>query len=58
MYSNNSTRVLFTGYAPIHFVCFEPLYRRLVASGFDVFVSGGLREKTADGTQYDERALL
>jgi len=41
-------RILFTGYAPVHFLCFEPLYRRLVSmlgGGVDVFVSGGIREE-------------
>jgi hypothetical protein len=22
-------RILFAGYAPVHFICFQPLYRRL-----------------------------
>ena len=38
-----SMSVLFTGYAPVHFLCFEPLYRRLrESSDFEVFLSGGL----------------
>ncbi len=46
--------VLFTGYAPVHFVCFRPLYDRLTAlDGVDVFVSGGLRSKTEQGFEYD-----
>jgi hypothetical protein len=41
-------RILFTGYAPVHFVCFQPLYRRLVASpGVEVYVSGGIRTPVA-----------
>jgi hypothetical protein len=40
------TKVIFTGYAPVHFVCFSPLYRYLSADPrFEVFVSGGLREE-------------
>ena len=54
----SSTRVLFTGYAPVHFVCFRPLYDRLVNDPqIDVCVSGGLRQKTAHGTLYDHRGL-
>ena len=35
-------RILFTGYAPVHFVCFRPLYQRLRRlKGVEVFLSGG-----------------
>jgi hypothetical protein len=35
-------RVLFTGYAPVHFVCFRPIYERLRRlPGVEVLVSGG-----------------
>src|ERR1051325_159607 len=55
---NNSFTVLFTGYAPVHFVCFRPLYQRLTADPqFDVFVSGGLRTKDGQCVNYDARAL-
>jgi CDP-glycerol glycerophosphotransferase (TagB/SpsB family) len=48
--SGRTTRVLFTGYAPVHFVCFKPLYDRLAElPGVEVHVSGGLRSKTDDG---------
>jgi hypothetical protein len=61
-------RMLFAGYAPVHFACFQPLYERLSAHpDVDVFVSGGLRSRTgsvvtAKGTKkavwaYDEKAL-
>jgi hypothetical protein len=50
--------VLFTGYAPVHFLCFRPIYERLIADGsFDVFVSGGLRTKGEDEVSYDARGL-
>jgi hypothetical protein len=43
-------RVLFTGYAPVHFVCFRPIYERLRRlPGVDVFVSGGQEAGGADG---------
>lgn len=51
-------RILFAGYAPVHFVCFRPLYEGLSAiPGVEVFVSGGERTKTADGYHYDEQAM-
>ena len=42
-------RILFAGYAPVHFVCFEPIYRRLMdMDDIQVEVSGG-READAEG---------
>ncbi len=63
-----SVRVLFSGHAPVHFACFQPLYERLCAHpGVEVFLSGGLRtqyrDKMPDGTKgkkkwrYDGSAL-
>ncbi|MGI8619104.1 MAG: CDP-glycerol glycerophosphotransferase family protein [Gemmatimonadaceae bacterium] len=35
-------RIVFAGYAPVHFVCFQPIYERLRRSrDIEVFVSGG-----------------
>ncbi len=35
-------RIVFAGYAPVHFVCFQPIYERLRRSrNVDVFLSGG-----------------
>ena len=35
-------RILFAGYAPVHFVCFLPIYRRLARmKGVELFLSGG-----------------
>ena len=43
------TRILFTGYAPVHFVCFQPVYERLRRlPGVEVFLSGG-REPGFEG---------
>ncbi len=40
-------RVLFTGYAPVHFVCFRPIYERLRrVPGVEVYVSGGREPQT------------
>lgn len=52
-------RILFTGYAPVHFVCFQPLYRLLAATpGLTVHVSGGLRSRNDDGeTVHDAGGL-
>ncbi|MCG8543165.1 MAG: CDP-glycerol glycerophosphotransferase family protein [Alphaproteobacteria bacterium] len=51
-------RVLFTGYAPVHFLCARPLYERLdeIAS-VDVYVSGGLRTKRNGDYAYDGPAM-
>jgi hypothetical protein len=46
-------RVLFTGYAPVHFACFRPLYDALLAHpGVDVAVSGGLRSRAHADDEY------
>ena len=51
-------KVLFTGYAPVHFVCFKPLFDQLrVTPGVDIYLSGGVRTKTEMGTKYDQQAL-
>ncbi len=37
------TRILFTGYAPVHFVCFRPLFEALQADpNIEMLVSGGV----------------
>jgi CDP-glycerol glycerophosphotransferase (TagB/SpsB family) len=42
-------RILFTGYAPIHFICFLPVYKRLVEDeNVEIFLSGGFRKKDGD----------
>ncbi len=52
-------RILFTGYAPVHFICFRPLFERLQRlPGVEVFLSGGLRSRTpGDPWSYDTPAL-
>lgn len=48
-------RILFTGYAPVHFVCFRPIYDRLRRlPGMEVFVSG---EGAGDAERPDAHAL-
>lgn len=54
-------RILFTGYAPVHFQCFKPLYDRLAANpGIELQVSGGTRSKSLNalgGYLYDHEAM-
>src|SRR3954447_1650194 len=53
------TRILFTGYAPVHFICFRPLFDALsVDPGVEVLLSGGIRHRDAEGVwQYDTPAM-
>lgn len=38
-------RVLFTGYAPVHFLCYRPVYERLASDErVELWLSGGFRE--------------
>jgi hypothetical protein len=49
--------VVFAGYAPVHFVCFQPIYRRLVRTpGVEVYLSGG-SDRDANGTVLDAATL-
>lgn len=50
-------QILFTGYAPVHFLCFKPLYDQLVARGADVFVSGGIRRSVDGAHRYNGPAM-
>jgi len=51
MVERKRARVLFCGYAPVHFVCFQPIYRRLSKINWiDVYFSEGERTKP-DGTE-------
>jgi hypothetical protein len=50
--------VLFTGYAPVHFACFRPLFERLwPMPGVDVRVSGGSRMMTPFVVRFDHEAM-
>ena len=49
MSESGRKRILFGGYAPVHFLCFEPVYRRLLEDDrVEVFLTGGFREKNGD----------
>ncbi|MDH5235092.1 MAG: hypothetical protein OEW77_09025, partial [Gemmatimonadota bacterium] len=51
-------RVLFAGYAPVHFICFQPLYERLRRlRDVDVVLSGGRDASEAGGTRLTARTL-
>ena len=51
---NQSVSILFSGYAPVHFVCFQPIYDQLhKMPGIEIFLSGGTRELTDKGIIYD-----
>lgn len=46
--------MLFTGYAPVHFACFRPLFEHLRdRDGVEVFVSGGTRTMGPFGVAFD-----
>ena len=54
-------RILFSGYAPVHFLCFKPLYDRLLRiPGTEVELSGGMRTKSPQapgGYLYDHELM-
>ena len=50
--------ILFAGYAPVHFLCFEPLYRRLLErDDVRITLSGGIRSGDKANLKYDAQAL-
>ena len=58
MKTTEQTSVLFAGYAPVHFVCFRPVYEALKRSPqFKVVLSGGLRSEVDGVLRYDLDAL-
>ncbi len=51
---SEAKRILFAGYAPVHFLCFLPLYERLRQDRrVEVFLSGGFRRKSAGEVSYE-----
>jgi CDP-Glycerol:Poly(glycerophosphate) glycerophosphotransferase len=54
-------RILFTGYAPVHFLCFKPIYDRLLEiPGTEIELSGGMRTKSSQapgGYLYDHESM-
>jgi hypothetical protein len=55
MNDSRPRKVLFSGYAPVHFLCFLPVYEELRDDGdLDVWLSGGFRRKDEAGERiYD-----
>lgn len=52
------TRMLFTGYAQVHFVCFQPLFDALRKERVEVVVSGGLQRVEGEGLrEHDTQAM-
>lgn len=50
---NVKKRILFSGYAPVHFICFLPVYRRLAAEPrVELFLSGGFKQVHDDIVSY------
>ncbi len=46
-------RILFAGYAPVHFLCFLPVYRQLTKDRrLEVYLSGGFKRGTKDNVSY------
>ena len=55
---NPKKTVLFAGYAPVHFVCFQAIYEALNRfPEFEVTLSGGLKSEAESGVQYDLKGL-
>jgi hypothetical protein len=53
------TRILFTGYAQVHFVCFQPLFDAFrTEAGVEVLVSGGLRRTDDAGLREHDTAAM
>jgi hypothetical protein len=47
-------QLLFSGYAPVHFLCFRPVYEVLRHDPeLDIWFSGGFRSKDRDAVEYD-----
>lgn len=50
--SKSPRRILFAGYAPVHFICFQPLYERLRRMrGIEITLSGGRAASTEGGAR-------
>lgn len=49
----NKKRILFSGYAPVHFLCFYPVYQYLSRDPrVELWLSGGFRKKNNDEVNY------
>ncbi|MCK5438729.1 MAG: hypothetical protein KAI97_02235, partial [Gemmatimonadetes bacterium] len=51
-------QILFGGYAPVHFLCFQPVYERLLRDpDVEVWLTGGLRRETEGRNWFDAEGL-
>lgn len=51
-------RIAFAGYAPVHFLCFLPVYRQLVNDPrVEVFLSGGFRKGKGENATYSSEGF-
>ena len=51
-------RILFTGYAQTHFVCFLPVYRRLaIDQRVELYLSGGFKRTRGDTVEYSSQGF-
>lgn len=51
-------KILFTGYAQVHFVCFLPVYKRLMENpDVEVYLSGGFRRKEGEEVTFEEKGF-
>lgn len=56
--SKSPRRILFAGYAPVHFICFQPLYERLRRMrGIEIVLSGGRAASPDGGARLTAREL-
>jgi len=52
--NGNRKKILFTGYAPVHFLCFLPIYERLARDPrVEIHLSGGFRRQNGDETVHE-----
>ncbi|MFQ5504640.1 MAG: CDP-glycerol glycerophosphotransferase family protein [Planctomycetota bacterium] len=50
----NTKRILFAGYAPVHFLCFLPVYELLRNDPrLEIWLSGGFQRKEEEGIRYE-----
>lgn len=53
MSSERPKRILFSGYAPVHFVCFLPVYQRLAADErVELWLSGGFKHEDGENVSF------
>lgn len=54
----NKKRILFSGYAHVHFICFLPIYEKLKdRDDVEIYFSGGFRKKDGDEITFSEKGF-